>query len=88
MTDLSSTKVPLATFRTALASPRAEKRIDALISADDAAEQVAALSVSDLFFLIDEVGLADCVELLSLCTNQQIRGCIDMEIWDRDMPQI
>ncbi|MBL4632341.1 MAG: hypothetical protein JKY56_00625 [Kofleriaceae bacterium] len=88
MTDLSSTKLPLANFRTALASPRAEKRIDALISADDAAEQVAALSVTDLFFLIDEVGLADCVELLSLCTNQQIRGCIDMEIWDRDMPQI
>lgn len=83
-----SSNIPLAHFRTALANPRAEKRIDALISADNAAEQVAALAVSDLYFLIEEVGLADCVELLSLCTNEQIRGCIDMEIWDRDMPQI
>ncbi len=90
MTDtaLPSKTIPLAHFRTALASPRAEKRLDALISADDAEERVAALSVTDLYFLIEEVGLADCVELLSLCTNEQIRGCIDMEIWDRDMPQI
>jgi hypothetical protein len=86
MTDKNADLIPLTRFRTALASPRAEKRIDALISADNAEEVVQALSVTDLYFLIEEVGLADCVELLSLCSNEQIQGCVDLEIWDRDQP--
>lgn len=89
MTDSKSSKlIPLTRFRTALASPRAEKRIDALISADNAEEVVQALAVTDLYYLIEEVGLADCVELLSLCSNEQIQGCVDLEIWDRDQPSI
>lgn len=89
MSDSTSSKlISLTRFRTALASPRAEKRLDALISADNAEEQVQALSVTDLYYLIEEVGLADSVELLSLCSNEQIQGCVDMEIWDRDQPSI
>ncbi len=80
--------LPLERFRTALASPRAEKRMDALISGTDAEAKVQALAVTDLYHLITEVGLGDSVELLSLCTGEQIQGCIDMEIWDRDLPSL
>ncbi|MCP4446812.1 MAG: hypothetical protein GY811_15910 [Myxococcales bacterium] len=80
--------MPLERFRTALASPRAEKRLDALISGDDAEEKVQALAVTDLYHLIAEVGLGDSVELLSLCSAEQIQGCVDMEIWDRDLPSL
>ena len=80
--------LPLDRFRTALASPRAEKRLDALISGDDAEEKVRALAVTDLYHLIAEVGLGDSVELLSLCSPEQIQGCVDMEIWDRDLPSV
>ncbi len=80
--------LPLERFRTALASPRAEKRMDALISGQDAEAKVQALAVTDLYHLITEVGLGDSVELLSLCTGEQIQGCIDMEIWDRDLPSL
>ncbi len=89
MSDSTPSKlISLTRFRTALASPRADKRLDALISADNAEEQVQGLSVTDLYYLIEEVGLADSVELLSLCSNEQIQGCVDMEIWDRDQPSI
>lgn len=62
--------------------------MDALISGDDAEEKVQALAVTDLYHLIAEVGLGDSVELLSLCTPDQIQGCVDMEIWDRDLPSV
>ena len=42
MTDSTASKlISLTRFRTALASPRAEKRMDALISADNAEETPA-----------------------------------------------
>ncbi len=62
--------------------------MDALISGDDAEEKVRALAVTDLYHLIAEVGLGDSVELLSLCSPEQIQGCVDMEIWDRDIPSL
>tara|TARA_R110002096_G_scaffold44526_6_gene120164 strand:+ start:66692 stop:68368 length:1677 start_codon:yes stop_codon:yes gene_type:complete len=88
MSTPTKTSLPLDRFRTALASPRAEKRMDALISGDDAEAKVQALAVTDLYHLIAEVGLGDSVELLSLCTPDQVQGCVDMEIWDRDLPSV
>jgi len=88
MTTTTKKLLPLERYRTALASPRAEKRMDALISGNDAEEKVRALAVTDLYHLIAEVGLGDSVELLSLCSPEQIQGCVDMEIWDRDLPSL
>lgn len=85
--DVAKT-LPLSRFHATLASPRAAKRVDALISADNAKEVVQALTVTDLYHLINEVGLDDCVELVGLCSSEQVQGCVDMEIWDRDLPQI
>lgn len=82
--ERTSTVVPLSRFRAALDRPRGAKRLDELISADKPAEAVAALSVPDLFFLIEEVGLADCTELVALATPAQVRGCVDMAVWSKD----
>lgn len=76
--------VPLSRFRASLTRPRGVRRMEALLEAADPAAAVAALSVPDFYFLVKEVGLADATELVALATPEQIRGCLDLEIWDRD----
>jgi len=83
MSDLPGT---LDRMRTDLAGPRGRKRVDALLSADDAEAAVGALTVPELFELVAQVGLDDCVELVGLATPAQFQGCLDLEIWDRDRP--
>ena len=80
--------VPLSRFRASLTRPRGVRRMDALLEATDPAAAVAALSVPDFYFLVKEVGLADAGDLVALATPQQIRGCLDLEIWDRDRVQL
>jgi hypothetical protein len=62
--------------------------MDALLESADPAAAVAALSVPDFYFLVKEVGLADAGDLVELATPQQIRGCLDLEVWDRDRVQL
>jgi hypothetical protein len=80
--------VPLSRFRASLTRPRGVRRMDALLESADPAAAVAALSVPDFYFLVKEVGLADAGELVAMATPQQIRGCLDLEMWDRDRVQI
>jgi hypothetical protein len=79
--------IPLSRFRARLARGRAGHRIDALLSASDPAAEVCALSIPEIYFLIAEVGLADAYELVALATPEQIQGCFDLEVWDRDRVQ-
>lgn len=80
--------IPLTRLRAALASPRGYKRIDALLSHDDAAAAVAALDVGELYALVHEVGFNDSQELIALATPPQVRGCLDLDVWDRDQVQL
>lgn len=80
--------LPLTRLRARLARPRGYKRVDALLSADQPKAAVAALSVPELHQLITEVGFADTYELISLATPNQIRGCVDIDVWDRDRVQL
>ena len=80
--------VPLSRFRASLARPRGVRRMEALLESSDPAGAVAALSVPDFYFLVKEVGLADAGELVALATPEQIRGCLDLEMWDRDRVQL
>jgi hypothetical protein len=75
---------PLARLRATLAGPRGYRRIDALLSAEDAAAAVAALAPNEVFELVQEVGFADATDLIQLATPAQIRGCIDLDAWDKD----
>jgi hypothetical protein len=82
--DNDSPVVPLSRFRTALGRSSGARQVDALISAADPHAAVAALSVPELYYLIKDVGFADTAELIALATPEQIRGCVDMDVWDRD----
>ncbi len=86
--DSSDSIIPLSRFRAALARPRGYKRVEELIYADDPAAAVGGMSVTELYFLIKEVGFGDSYELISLATPEQIRGCLDLDIWDRDKVQL
>ena len=79
--------IPLSRFRASLARPRGERRMDALLDAADPAAAVAALSLPEIYFLVKEVGLGEAGDLVALATPEQLRGCLDMEIWDRDRLQ-
>ena len=57
---------PLDRIRAQLAGPRGYRRIDALLSSDDAAGTIAALSPSEMFELVHEVGFEDAADLIHL----------------------
>lgn len=83
MTDLPGN---LDRMRTDLAAPRGRKRLDALLSAEDPAAAVGAMTPPELYELVSQLGLEDCTELIGLATPAQIQGCLDLELWDRDLP--
>lgn len=79
---------PLARLRAQLAAPRGVRRIDALLSADDAPAVIAALAPSEVFELVHEVGFEDAADLIHLATPAQIQGCLDLDAWDRDQVDV
>lgn len=80
--------IPLSRFRALLAGPRGRRKLDALLAADDPGAAVAALPATELYQIIADVGLADATELVALATPEQLRGCLDIGIWDRDQLQL
>src|SRR5689334_10428903 len=80
--DLPSTG--LARLRAQLAGPRGVRKIDALLSADDAAAAVAALAPNEIFELVHEVGFEDAADLIQLATPAQLQGCFDLDGWAKD----
>lgn len=79
-----SPSVPLSRFRTILASPSGQRRMDALLAAEEPAAEVAALTSTELFQVLVEVGLEESGELLALATPEQVRGCLDLVVWRGD----
>jgi hypothetical protein len=76
--------IPLSRFRAALARARRGRRADALIAEPDAARLVPQLPVQELYYAIQEVGLADATELLALASPEQVQGLVDLDVWERD----
>ena len=75
---------PLDRIRAQLAGPRGYRRIDALLSSDDAAAAIAALTPGEVFELVHEVGFEDAADLIHLATPAQIQGCLDLDGWTKD----
>ena len=85
MTDRDPPSIgPLGRLRSQLAGPRGVRRIDALLSSDDAEAAVAALSPNEVFELVHEVGFEDAGDLLALATPAQFVGCFDLDGWEKD----
>lgn len=79
---------PLDRLRAQLAGPRGYRRIDALLSSDDAAGAIAALTPSEVFELVHEVGFEDAADLIHLATPEQIQGCVDLDGWNKDQLEL
>src|SRR5262245_36217889 len=76
--------IPLSRFRAALARARRGNRADAILSYPAATQLVQQLPLQELFFAIQELGLADAHDLLALCTPEQVQGFVDLDCWSRD----
>jgi uncharacterized protein DUF6178 len=78
----------LTRLRAHLAAPRGARKIDALLSADNAEAAVAALAPNEIFELVHEVGFEDASDLIALATPEQIQGCLDLDGWTKDQLEI
>lgn len=77
--------IPLSRFApAALAGRRAARRLDAILADPDPPARVAALPVQDLYFLVQEIGLADARQLVELATPEQFQGLLDLSSWSHD----
>jgi hypothetical protein len=79
---------PLGRLRAQLAGPRGVRRIDELLSLDDAAGAIAALAPPEIYELVHEVGFEDAGDLLDLATPEQFQGCFDLDAWTGDNVEI
>lgn len=84
MADSDDSIIPLSRWRAALARARRGRKADAILSEPDAAQLVPTLPMQDLYYAIKEVGLADAQELVALASPEQIRGFVDLDVWERD----
>jgi len=77
--------VPLSRWRALVARSRgARKRVEALLSDSAAPVTVRRLPPEDVFFLVRSLGLEDAGELLRLAAPEQLRVCLDLDLWRRD----
>jgi hypothetical protein len=86
--DVPPASGPLARLRAHLAGPRGYRRIDALLSAEDAPAAVAALSPNEVYELVHEVGFEDAQALMEYVTPSQIQGCFDLDGWNKDQLEV
>ncbi len=66
----------------------ARVRVERLLEHPSAAHLVAQLPVQDFYYLVKELGLTDAAELLALASPEQIQGCLDLDVWDKDRVDI
>ncbi|MBX5482779.1 MAG: hypothetical protein IRZ16_13200 [Myxococcaceae bacterium] len=71
------------TVRSILRLP-AKKKLDALTEAPNSKEIIRAMPAADLYYALQEVGLADYPEIVQLASPAQFRTFIDLGAWTRD----
>lgn len=77
--------VALSRWRAVLARSRSpRKRLELLLAEPNAAAVVARVPIEDLYYLVKGVGLADAPDVLRLASPEQLVGCLDLDLWDRD----
>ncbi len=76
--------VPATFASELLRRSKGSERLNALLTADDPAGAVAALTFSEVFDLVHAVGFEDGNELVALATPEQLRGCLDLDGWNKD----
>ncbi|MFO7558373.1 MAG: DUF6178 family protein [Desulfobacterales bacterium] len=69
--------------RKLLAMP-AEQALDEIINSPDSLPLVHSFAEEDFFFLINEIGLDDSVQLLSMASAKQWEYIFDIDTWEKD----
>lgn len=76
----------MALVRSEWLTPQARPRqaLDGLLRRPDAAKLVRATPAQPLFLFIKSLGLEDAIELLGLCSTEQVQAFLDMDAWEGD----
>jgi hypothetical protein len=83
--DRSEGVVALSRWRAVLARSRnPRKRLDLVMSDPQAASVVPRIPVEEFYYLVRGVGLEDTLDVLRLASAEQLQGCLDLDLWDRD----
>ncbi len=57
------------------------KQIDALLGAEKPRELIQSLPSEELYFLIHEIGLQDCTDIIAMSSSNQRKAFIDLDCW-------
>lgn len=77
--------VALSRWRAVLARSRnPRKRLELVLGDPQAAALVPRIPVEDFYYLVRGVGLSDAGDVLRLASSEQLQGCLDLDLWERD----
>ena len=83
--DRTEAVVALSHWRAVLARSRnPRKRLDLVLEDAQAADIVPAIPIEEIYYLIRGVGLDDAGPVLQLMSGEQLQGCLDLDLWERD----
>lgn len=80
----TSALAPLQPFYKEIATLPAKQRLDRILSRKDTMRVVRQMPVPDLLATINDIGAADCLELVELMSPAQVQGFLDLDGWRRD----
>lgn len=82
LSNVPSASPASAEWLTEDARPR--QALDRLLRRPDAAKLVRATQAQPLFLFIKALGLHDAIEVLALCSTEQLQAFLDMDAWEGD----
>jgi hypothetical protein len=62
----------------------AEKALDRILDSPQPAAIVHSFPEEDFYFLINDIGVEDSLQLLSLASDRQLEYILDIEVWEKD----
>jgi|TARA_B100000315_G_scaffold244692_1_gene269619 hypothetical protein len=65
-----------------------EKALKEILEAHQPAALVHSFPEEDFYFLVNDIGPGDAIELLSLASNRQWEYILDLEVWEKDRIEI
>src|SRR5204863_7159472 len=71
--------IPLSRYRAQLSRARTRRRADDILDHPDPRQLVARLSIQELYYAIQEIGLNAAQDLMALATPSQVRGFSDLD---------
>jgi len=66
----------------------AEKALDRILDSPQPAAIVHSFPEEDFYFLINDIGIEDSLQLLSLASDKQWEYILDIEVWEKDRIRI